>query len=234
MHNSGWVQSPGAKALPSVIEIERLKTYVRWLMDEFGGDRRILAWDLWNEPDNTNHGSYEQVELNNKVALVDSLLPRIFDWVRRKRPSQPLTSGLWRDAWATGAPLSATEKIQVEESDIISFHSYGPPEEFERRVLFLQRYKRPILCTEYMARPRKSTFAVILPIAKRYRVAAINWGLVNGRTQTNLPWDSWEQPYVETQPPVWFHDIFYEDGKPYDPAEVEFIRKIVKGTPGGD
>ena len=79
-----------------------------------------------------------------------------------------------------------------------------------------------------MARPNGSTFEGILPIAKKYKVAAYNWGLVAGKTQTWLPWDSWQHPYVgDRQPPVWFHDIFRTNGVPYSQQEVDFISKIV-------
>ena len=92
---------------------------------------------------------------------------------------------------------------------MISFHNYGWPEDFEKRVEWLESHHRPILCTEYMARPMGSTFDSILPIAKKQHVAAINWGLVAGKTQTYLPWDSWQKPYVLEKPPVWFHEVFY-------------------------
>ena len=61
----------------------------------------------------------------------------------------------------------AVTQIQLEQSDVISFHNYDWPEEFERRVEVLERYGRPILCTEYMARGAGSTFDGILPIAKQ-------------------------------------------------------------------
>lgn len=77
-----------------------------------------------------------------------------------------------------------------------------------------------------MARSAGSTFDTVLPIAKRYRVAAINWGLVNGKTQTNLPWDSWQRPYVLMQPTIWFHDVFHADGTPYRQAEADLIRRL--------
>jgi hypothetical protein len=65
-----------------------------------------------------------------------------------------------------------------------------------------------------------------MPIAKKYKVAAINWGLVAGKTQTYLPWDSWRRPYIDRQPKVWFCDVFQIDGKPYKIEEAEFIRRI--------
>ena len=117
-------------------------------------------------------------------------------------------------------------KEQLSLSDITSFHNYEPPAAFEKEVKWLETYGRPILCTEYMARPQGSTFQAILPIAKKYKVGAINWGFVAGKSQTYLPWDSWQHPYTDRQPAVWFHDIFHPDGKPYRPAETEFIRQI--------
>jgi hypothetical protein len=79
-----------------------------------------------------------------------------------------------------------------------------------------------------MARGTGSTFDTILPLAKKYHVAAINWGLVKGKSQTYLQWDSWSRPYVLIDPPVWFHDIFYEDGRPYRQREVELFREQTK------
>ncbi len=133
--------------------------------------------------------------------------------------------------WSAPEKLGAMEKAQLELSDVISFHNYDRPEEFEKRVKWLQRYHRPILCTEYMARGNGSTFQGILPIARKYKIAAYNWGLVADKTQTNLPWDSWQHPYIDREPAIWFHEIFYRDGRPYRPAEVEFIRGMTgRGT----
>lgn len=117
-------------------------------------------------------------------------------------------------------------KEQLDDSDVISFHNYDKPAIFEAEVKALERFGRPIICTEYMARPRQSTFENILPIAKANKVGAINWGFVAGKSQTYLPWDSWQRAYVNRQPDVWFHDIFHADGTPYRPTEVAFIRKM--------
>ena len=227
IHNSRWLQSPGAAVLTDPAQEARLLEYVEDLVLAFNTDDRILAWDLWNEPDNTNAGSYGPTEPSNKIALVQALLPKIFQYARAGLPSQPLTSGLWQGGdWSDPSKLTPIEKTQLDLSDILSFHNYGPPAEFQKRVQSLQQYHRPILCTEYMARPTGSTFQAILPIAKQYKVAAYNWGLVAGKTQTYLPWDSWQQPYVNRAPPQWFHDIFTTNGKPYNQEEVDFIRQI--------
>ena len=227
VHNSGWVQSPGAKALQDSAQNPRLEAYVKGVIGAFATDERILGWDVWNEPDNNNEGSYGNAEPKNKVALVQALLPKVFDWARDAHPSQPLTSGVWKGRWSSPKKLDSIEKIQIEMSDVISFHSYDKPEEFEERIVWLQPYHRPILCTEYMARGNGSTFQGSLPIARKYHVAAINWGLVAGKTQTYLPWDSWKHPYSDREPAVWFHEIFRTDGTPYKEEEVHFIRDII-------
>jgi len=168
IHNSRWVQSPGAPALMDIVHYGRLTNYVQEVITTYAHDKRILAWDLWNEPDNTNDGSYGRLDAPNKEALVAALLPKVFEYARAAIPDQPLTSGLWRGAdWSDPSKLTAIQKIQLENSDVISFHSYDTAAEFEKRVESLQAYKRPILCTEYMARPRGSTFQAILPIAKK-------------------------------------------------------------------
>jgi hypothetical protein len=139
---------------------------------------------------------------------------------------------VWRGNRTDPDKESETTKIQLAESDVISFHNYDWPEVFEERVKELERYHRPLICTEYMARGNGSTFDTVLPVAKRYHVAAINWGLVAGKTQTYLPWDSWQRPYVTEQPPIWFHDVFHTDGTPYRQREVDLIRELTgRGTP---
>jgi len=228
VHNSGWVQSPGAEALQDPAQYPRLEAYVKGVVRAFAEDNRILGWDVWNEPSNTNAGSYEKEDPKNKVDLVVALLPKVFEWVRAAQPMQPLTSGLWEGDWSSPDKLGGMEKIQIELSDVISFHGYDTPVEFEKSIVSLQKYHRPILCTEYMARGIGSTVQGSLPIAKRYRVGAINWGLVAGKTQTYYPWDSWQHPYTDRQPEVWHHDIFRTDGQPYSQKEVDFIHEITR------
>jgi hypothetical protein len=225
VHNSGWVQSPGKVALMDPAEEPRLEAYVKGVVGHFASDDRILAWDLWNEPDNTNGNEYHRQEPPNKVERVAQLLPKVFDWARSANPSQPLTSGIWQGDWASIDTMNPVAKIQATESDIISFHNYGWPEEFEMRVEQLEKLNRPVLCTEYMARGAGSTFDTILPIAWKHHVGAINWGLVVGKSQTNMPWDSWHRPYVIEQPTLWFHDVFLADGTPYRKREAELLKE---------
>jgi hypothetical protein len=233
IHNSGWVQSPGAHVLETPSEYPKLEEYVKGIVGRFAKDQRILAWDLWNEPDNNNdgaNGAYGRFDPKNKAEIIAKLLPQVYSWARSADPEQPLTSGVWSGDWSSEASMSEVARIQVKESDVLSFHNYGWPEDFEKRVLWLQRYHRPLICTEYMARGAGSTFDQTLPVAKKYKVGAINWGLVAGKTQTYLPWDSWRHPYVLEEPTLWFHEVFHTDGTPYREREVEIIRTLTRAA----
>lgn len=227
VHNSGWVQSPGQHALMDSTQYPRLERYVKGVVSHFAEDERILGWDVWNEPDNMNGSSYRTVEIDDKVDYVIPLLDNAFKWARAANPSQPLTSGIWSGDWSSHDQLKPIEKLQIENSDIISFHHYGEPADFEKRIKELQRYNRPLLCTEYMARTNGSTFEGSLPIAKEHQVAMFSWGFVDGKTQTKYPWDSWRKTYTD-EPELWFHDILRKDGTPYIAEEVEFIKEITK------
>lgn len=132
VHNSGWMQSPGAKALEDPREYPRLEEYVKGVVGAFARDPRILAWDIWNEPDNTNGGSYAKGEPKNKVQIVLGLLPQAFAWAREVGPQQPLTSGVWKGDWSSNEKMDVMDRLQIYLSDIVTFHNYDAPDEFEK------------------------------------------------------------------------------------------------------
>ena len=228
VHNSGWVQSPGRTDLIDPRNDARFRRYVEDVVGTFAKDPRVLAWDLWNEPDNHGGGMYNDDQLAQEQQRIEQLLPQVFAWARSRRPIQPLTSGVWiGEDWSPGSKsLNAIQRTQLAESDVISFHNYEWPESFERRIAQLKPYGRPILCTEWMARSAGSTPDTNLPIAVRENVAMINWGFVKGEIQTHLPWDSWERPYTVQQPVAWFHDLLQPDGKPYRQREMEIFKAL--------
>jgi hypothetical protein len=229
VHNSGWVQSPGVEVLSDPKRHDELKGYIQGVVAHFKSDPRIHAWDVFNEPDNRNGSSYEKLEPKNKAELSLQLIQKSYTWARESEPSQPLTSGVWLGDWSSSEKLSPIEHFMLEKSDIISFHNYGRLDDLKRRVEQLKRYNRPILCTEYMARPNGSTFDPTLAYLRDQKVGAYNWGFVAGKTQTIYPWDSWTKTY-SAEPPVWFHDIFRRDGTPYDPKEVAYIMQVTGTT----
>ncbi|MFV2040233.1 MAG: endo-1,4-beta-xylanase, partial [Acidimicrobiales bacterium] len=147
IHNSGWVQSPGVEVLSDPARHDELRGYVRGIIERFRDDGRVLAWDLFNEPDSPNP-AYGQHEPANKRQLAKALLGKAFRWARESQPSQPLTAGLWRGPWGSSGQLSEINTLMLAESDVISFHSYAPPEKARALIDELDQAGRPLLITE--------------------------------------------------------------------------------------
>ena len=230
VHNSGWVQAPGIEILRDPAKFDSLEPYVTGVTKHFANDPRVVAWDLFNEADNGNDNSYgqnaakQELPPARKAEVALDLLAKTYQWARAVNPSQPLTSCVWRGDFADPTKLPPIDRFDLANSDVISFHNYDGPEKMKQAIAGLRQYNRPLLCTEYMARPTGSTFPAILPVLKREKVWAYNWGFVDGKTNTIYPWDSWQVQY-HGEPPVWFHDIFRPDGTPYRPAEVAAIKR---------
>jgi hypothetical protein len=204
IHNSGWLRDPGKLFYEDSSLIHVLEAYVKDVLTTFKNDNRILLWDLYNEPGNSNY--------QNKSLV---LLQRVFQWSREINPSQPISAGLWNK------DLTQLNSFQLQASDVITYHNYEDENAHLTAIDSLKKYRRPLICTEYMARLRNSTFFNIMPMLKKEDVAAINWGLVSGKTNTKYAWDT---PIPDgSEPKVWFHDIFRPDGTPYSHKEVEFI-----------
>lgn len=226
VHNSGWVQSPGLELLMNGRAHGELQAYVKDVLTRFRDDKRILGWDLFNEPNNNNGSSYGAIETPYKAEYGMILLKEVFQWAREVNPSQPLTAAPWEGDWSPEkrSPINA---FMLEHSDVISFHCYDPVEPMRSRIEILEKLGRPILCTEYMARPRESRFETHLPMMKDKHVAAIAWGFIAGKSQTNYPWDSWSKVYT-AEPPEWFHDVLRADGSAYKPDEVAFLKRTLQ------
>jgi hypothetical protein len=234
-HNSGWVQAPGKSILGDFSRHDELESYVRGIVKRYGNDPRVAVWDLYNEPGGANEKFYGGQELENKKHYTLQLMKKVFDWARQERPSQPITSGIWKfegERWAGEDgehEMSGLYRFTVDNSDIITFHSYGNTQKTNTAIEALQGYRRPIICTEYLARELGSTFEEITPMLAQQNVGAIHWGLVSGKSQTTYPWRSWYESFT-AEPTPWFHDLLRPDGSAYDAIEVEFIRDLIERT----
>ena len=209
VHNSGWVRDPGDLLFDDPSLEATLEAYMKDILTTFKDDKRIVLWDLYNEPGNSGY--------RNKSL---PLLKKSFEWARSINPSQPLSVGVWNDR------LKELNHIQIENSDVITYHNYANKEDHLKTIDSLKHYGRPMICTEYMARNSNSTFQEIMPVLKDENIGAINWGFVSGKTNTIFGWDN-PMPDVK-EPPVWFHDIMRKDGTPFSRDEVDFIRSICK------
>lgn len=209
VHNSGWVRDPGTAIRNNADSLKMLENYVKDVMSAHRNDDRILMWDLYNEPGNSNY-------LNKSLPLLKS----VFQWARQANPSQPVSSGLWN--WSN--KFDDLNKFQIENSDVISYHDYAYVDSHKKMIEELKKYNKPLFCTEYMARRNGSLFQVIMPVLKAEKVAAINWGFVSGKTNTIFAWDT---PVADgKEPELWFHDILRKDGSPFSQDEVNTIKKL--------
>lgn len=207
IHNSGWVQDPGDPFYKDSTLYPALEKYVKDVLTQFKNDKRILLWDLYNEPGNSD---------KKETSL--PLLKKIFEWARAVNPDQPISAGLW--AW----DFDKLNAFQAMNSDVITYHDYEETLWHQRVISMLKAHGRPLICTEYMARIRNSRFSTILPLLKKENVGAINWGFVAGKTNTMYAWDT---PMESGGEPVeWFHDIFRPDGTAYRQDEVNLIKRM--------
>ena len=206
VHNSGWVRDPGNLG-DDATHYPLFERYVKDVLTHFAKDKRIVLWDLYNEPGNSGY--------NNKSM---PLLKKVFQWAREVNPSQPISAGVWNEK------LIDLNKFQLTNSDVITYHNYNNEKDHKAAIDTLRKYNRPLLCTEYMARRNNSRFDNIMPLLKAENIAAINWGLVAGKTNTMYAWDT-PMPDGE-EPKLWFHDIFRKDGTPYKEDEVKLIRQL--------
>jgi len=212
-HNSGWVQDPGQLIYDEPQLSKQLEAYVKDVMKHFANDERIVLWDVYNEPGNSGYG-------NRSMPLLTS----IFQWGREVNPSQPLSAGVWNSS------LTDLNKYQLANSDVITYHNYEDSAHHAAMIDTLKQYGKPMLCTEYMARTRNSTFADIMPMLKAHNIAAYNWGLVAGKSNTIYAWDT---PIASgEEPEVWFHDIFRKDGSVYSQEEVDLIKELTVSSSG--
>lgn len=211
VHNSGWVQDPGDPFHKDSSVFPALETYVKAVIGKFASDKRVLLWDLYNEPGNSG-----------KKTSSLPLLKNVFTWARSVNPEQPLSAGVW--AW----DFEELNQFQVANSDVLTYHDYEEPNWHKRVIELLKIHGRPMICTEYMARTRGSLFTNSLAMLKEKKVGAINWGLVAGKSNTIYAWDT---PVPDgSEPKVWFHDIFRKDGSPYRQEEIELIKKLTTDT----
>lgn len=208
VHNSGWVRDPGPLYQQDPKLEKVLEAYVKDILTTFKSDKRIVLWDLYNEPGNSGNG-------NKSLPL----LKKVFEWARTVNPDQPLSAGAW------DFKLKELTDYQLKNSDVITYHNYDDVKAHQHTIDTLRSVsKRPLVCTEYMARSRNSLFSTIMPLLKKENIAAYNWGLVDGKTNTKYTWD---KPMPDgAEPALWFHEIFHKDGTPYKKDEVEVIKRL--------
>lgn len=123
------------------------------------------------------------------------------------------------------------EKFALDNSDIVSFHNYFSYIDNIETIKELKKLGRPIINTEWLARCLHNNVAELFPLFYLEKIGCYNWGFVAGKYQTYEPWNSmWDvyekNPKVNYDFTKWFHDLYRPNFHPYDPKEIEIIKKF--------
>ena len=199
--------------------LEASYAYVRDVVSAFRDDPRILIWDLWNEPGNSHRDS---------MSL--PCMRRFFAIAREVGASQPLTACTWSIDCGKEPKFENLKEIEreaLELSDIISFHYYGRFSHLVEAIALLKTLGRPILNTEWLHRLFGNKVETILPTFWLENIGSYNWGFFAGKSQTYEPWEGLRKR-TDLDFSVWQHDLFRENGRPYDPREIDTIRYFAK------
>ena len=195
--------------------------WVREIVEKYKNDERILMWDVFNEPGNSNRKNMSLPHLK-----------KFFEIIREIDPIQPLTAGIFTCDGKVDE-LPEIQRFALDHSDIVSFHNYGS---YETNVCLLKRLKklgRPIVNTEWLARCLHNNVQEIYPLFYLEKVGCYCWGLVAGKYQTYEPWNSvWDQydknPKLDWDFTKWFHDLYRPSLHPYDPKEIELMKRFAQ------
>jgi len=212
--NIGWAPFDEVEIWP---EIER---FVKEIGSKYKDDHRIIIWNVWNEPGNSN-----------RLSKSAPLMTKVFQWLRECDVTQPLTADVWGAGadhpygWLNNPKIYAEiEDLAIELSDVISFHFYGDYSHLKQYIEFLKQYNMPLLNTEWLHRPFRSLIQTHLPVFKKEKIGSYFFGFVNGKSQFNYVWTFIKDlPDIDTR--LWMHDIFHSDFTPYDPEEIEVIKE---------
>jgi hypothetical protein len=203
VHNSCWTPSPGPTIAQDPAMEQSLSEYVKDVIGAFKDSKQIVAWDLYNEP----------LTINSMP-----LAEKSFAWAREIDPVQPLTIGLHG--------IEDFEFRNAELSDVISYHDYCPIEKSRQKAELLEKYNRPLICTEWLHRAGGNTFETHLPLFREKSIGFYNWGFVAGKIQTYLSWSTIDgEP--DANPEVWQHDLFHPNGQPYSEDEISLLKAFM-------
>ena len=199
---------------------EKLCEMVRELISLHAHDRRILFWNLMNEPGYNHHGD-----------VAAPILRRFFKIAWEVNPDQPLAADLFHYLGRKG---NEAEKVAAELSDITSYHCYGDYAAQVARIEFLREsVGRPLINTEWLNRVKNNNVADCYPMFSIEGVGAVNWGLVRSRSHPSASdaWPSLWARYNRGEGPEldftkWMHDLYRPSLRPYDPAEIDIIKQV--------
>ena len=202
-HDKKWMPSPGFSRLGAQ-DRPAMERYIHAVVGGHKDDRRIVLWDVMNEPESTAHyGDWER----GGRATIDAFVRWSLRRVKEEKPTQPLTIG-----WAGQNNNIAS----IDLVDVICIHHYCPSADIAKGIREAQHwgrlYGKPVILNEFIGRPQQP-FAGTLPIVAEQKIGWCFWELMIGRTQ-----------FAEGASP--YQGLVYPDGTCYDADEVAAVAGV--------
>ena len=211
-HNGRWAISP-FKSERTFDNYPKFKSYVQDTIERFKNDDRVLAWTIWNEPENGTEGAPTQV----LKKYTRDLLQNSFDWARQIAPKQPIIASWYGDQF----------------SDIGDEHNYG-------RVGNTVDPVRGTIVTEAGARAygaENSSYGSAtewvywlnkqkdagIPVPAVF----LTWELMVGNSMTRYKWGTADNA---PEPAIPWCGLFYPGGEAVSLAEKHAIKQYTTGT----
>ena len=206
--------------------LKEMEVYTKKVIGAFAKDRRIIMWDLFNEPGCVNFFSAGDADFTLSLKAVEHFL----EWSLEMDPVQALTSSIfWRgDLINNETPLHKYAREVESKMDVHNFHDYSAagdsdhPQEYQRKLMdyLLGISNRPLVCTECLTRVNNSGLARTFADFQPYNVNFYLWGLYICDRNWAVRWErSTYEPYENP-----FHNLLRPDGDPIDFRDIELIR----------
>ncbi len=194
-----WMAGPGQNRLGAE-QWPCMEQYVRDIVGGHKQDRRIVMWDVMNEPTCTRF--YEQPSEKKRIH---QFLWHFLDFVKGLQPSQPTTVGL----------MSSEEiPLVIDKIGVVSFHNYTPGlrEDIRQARAMADRVGKPVVINEVVHRPEQP-FELAMQILTEERIGWVFWELMLGKTQ-----------FSRGDHPI--QGLLYPDGTCRDAGEITAVLGI--------
>lgn len=217
----GRFEGHGYSVLDDLEFAERYYEFVTEIVKKYKNDSRIIIWDVFNEPGNSGRGMLSLPHFK-----------KFFEIIREINPIQPLTAAIWSCDEGDFDNMPEIERFCLENSDIISYHNYKSYEKNIVEIKRLKKLERPIINTEWLNRCAGNSVELMFPLFYLENIGCYNWGFVAGKYQTYEPWNGvWDEykenpaAYSDFDFTKWLHDLYRPGHRPYNPREIELIKK---------
>ena len=165
-----WINNPGFSRLGDAA----MERYVRAVVTPYAKDRRVLGWDVMNEP----MADFHHVTREDR-DVIWAFVRRMAALVREADPTHPLTVG---EAVVEYLPKTA------DLVDVLSVHSYAAtPEEFRADLDLARRFgrdaKKPVMVTECGNPGGGQSYEMALEVLAEEKIGFYVWELMIGKMQ---------------------------------------------------